>query len=149
MSPPAATPRGTPRTPRDPAPAGSAAPSGEDPAHPANPARPFRGAGSRAGSGGLAAAPTPRPVGADPAARGTTTPGEGWSAVRRRGRRTAQDRTTLASPSVTLSNENAPSRSRTAPHPRPAANAALEAAHGRPAARSGLAVPLPFDREVS
>jgi hypothetical protein len=49
-------PASPPREPRERGVArGRLAPSGEDPAHPANPARPFRGAGSRAGSGGLAA----------------------------------------------------------------------------------------------
>ena len=48
---------GGPREPRERGVArGRVAPSGKDPAHPANPAPPFRGAGSRAGSGGLAAA---------------------------------------------------------------------------------------------
>jgi hypothetical protein len=57
-------PRGEPREPRERGVArGRLAPSGEDPAHPANPARPFRGAGSHAGSGGLAATAAARPGG--------------------------------------------------------------------------------------
>jgi hypothetical protein len=60
-----------------------------------------------------------------------------------------KDRTTLAFPSVTLSNEKATSRSQACRHPRPAANAGQRAAHGRAALGPGLAVPLPFDREVS
>ena len=108
------TPRERPREPREtPRPRGPRPPSWEDPAHPANPAPPFRGAGLPAGSGGLAAAPIARPAGADPAARGLHgSLGEGWSAVGWRVGSPPKHRTILAYPGVTLSDENAPSRSR-------------------------------------
>jgi hypothetical protein len=61
----------------------------------------------------------------------------------------SEDRTTLTHPSVTLSDENAPSRSRASPHPHPSANAAQRAAHGPPAAGFRSPRPLPSDREVS
>jgi hypothetical protein len=79
-------------------------------------------------------------MGADPAPRGPTAPqGEGGPLSNGGVGSPQKDRATLAYPSVTLSSEKAASRSRAWRHPRPAANAALEAAHGRPPAGSRLA----------
>jgi hypothetical protein len=126
---------------------GRVAPSGEDPAHPANPARPFRGAGSRAGSGGLTAPAAARPAGGRPALAGFCGgdgraavptapvvpggPGEGWSAAAG-GLDPAQGphRTALTCRAVTLSNENALSRFRACPDPLPPACGPQRAAHG-------------------
>jgi hypothetical protein len=116
-----------PREPRERGvPRGWRPPLGEDPAHPANPARPFRGAGSRAGSGGLAAAAAAGPGGGRPAlagfwgrewpAAGPIAPlspeASGGRVVRQRRVGSApEDDTALTCRSVTLSDENALSRS--------------------------------------
>ena len=152
-------PAGGPREPREREVArGHLAPSGKDPAHPANPARPFRGAGSRAGSGGLAAPAAARPAGGRPAlagfrggdgrAAGPTAPrspeAPGGRVVRcrRRAGSPPKDRTALTCRPVTLSNENAPSRFRACPHPHPPACGPQRAAYGPGQGSQGGCPPL-------
>jgi hypothetical protein len=130
-------PAGEPREPRERGVArGRVAPSGKDPAHPANPARPFRGAGSRAGSGGLAATAAARLAGgrpalagfpggdgtaAGPARRGPRRPPGGRVVRCRRWAGSApKDRTTRTCRAVTLSDENGLSRFWAPRHPSPA-----------------------------
>jgi hypothetical protein len=118
--------------PREPRERGAArdrlAPPGKDPAHPANPARPFRGAGSRAWSGGLAATiARGRPVAnrrsrgssvvmarrlADHAAVPEVSPGGRGGPPTAAAAPAPQDRTALTRRAVTLSDENALSRSK-------------------------------------
>jgi hypothetical protein len=143
---PASLLRERPREPREtPRPRGPRPPSGEDPAHPANPARPYRGAGSRAGSGGLAATPTSRPVGTTRLPRGPTALGGG--VVRGRvagpGSPPKHPQHPRLPEGVTLSDENAPSRPQPCRHQHPAGLAAQKAAHCPSAGLSNR--PLPCD----
>jgi len=156
------------RQPREPRERGVArghlAPSGKNPAHPANPARPFRGAGSRAGSGGLAATAAARPDVADRRSRGFCG-GDGRAAGPHRaavpgglqgagGPPTAASRDSATGPispsrlpgAVTLSNENALSRFRASPDAHPPACGPERAAQGSTRGSLGRTLLPPPDR---
>jgi hypothetical protein len=122
--------------------------AGHPASHPANPARPFRGAGLRAGSGGLAAAAAAGPGGGEQALAGfygrdgraagptapqspEASPGLGWGGpLTAADRATSKDCAALGCRAVTLSNENALSRFRAWPDPLPPACGPQRAAHG-------------------
>jgi hypothetical protein len=125
-------------------------PRGRTPRTPRTPRAPFRGAGSRAGSGGLAATTAARPAGRRPtlarfgggdgtaagpsAQRSRRPPGGRGGPLTRQAGPAPKDRTARTSRAVTLSNENALSRFRVPSTPHPPPCGPQRAAHGRPRA---------------